>query len=112
MLPRWCSDAVTVRRAPYKEQRGTRVRDWENATEHTVEGCSVQPASTSTQWTDPRQALTVRAVLYAPPGADIVEGDRIDFAGASYALDGAPLEWRSPTGAVSHVQAQLVDWRQ
>ena len=111
MLPIWCNDTVTVWRAPYVEQRGTKVRDWANAEPHEVAGCSVQPAGTSTAWTDPRQALTVQATLFAPLGADIREGDRIEFAGARYSLNGAPLPYRSPTGAASHLFAQLTDWR-
>lgn len=112
MLPIWCNDTVTVSRAPYVEQRGTRVRDWANATEHEVAGCSVQPAGTSTSWGDPRQAVNVQANLFAPLGADIQEGDRIGFMGRSYAMNGAPLPYRSPTGAASHLFVQLVEWGQ
>lgn len=112
MLPSWCDDSVTVWRAPLVDSRGTQVPDWSAASPHEVGGCSFQPTGSSTDFGDPRQALTIRAYLYAPPGADIKEGDRIEFAGRTYAINGAPLPWKSPTGAASHMQIQLVDWRQ
>ena len=111
MLPSWCKTTVTVRRAPLVDSRGTKVRDWSAYVEHEVTGCSVQPASSATAWTDQRQPVTYDAVLYAPPGADVEDGDRIVYAGATYAVDGAPMPWASPTGAIDHVQANLVTWR-
>lgn len=110
MLPSFCTDVVTVERAPLVESRGTRVPDWQNPQTWTVAGCSVQPVSSDTAWTDVRQAVTVRAVLYAPSGADIQAGDRITYEGVRYAVSGAPMAWKSPTGRVSHVQCSLIDW--
>lgn len=111
MLPSFASDTVTIERAPLVESRGTLVPDWESAQPHEAAGCSFQPAQGSSAWNDPRQASTVRAVLYLPPNSDIREGDRVRYGDASYSVDGAPLPWKSPTGRVSHVVASLVDWR-
>lgn len=110
MLPSWCRDSVDVWRAPLVAVRGTEERDWANAAKHTVTGCSVQPSTTSTGWNDPREALTASMTLYAPPGADVMAGDRVDFGGASYRVDGIAMPWRSPTGAVDHLMAYLVGW--
>jgi hypothetical protein len=111
MLPSFCRDAVTVRRAPLVQMRGTTARDWRAATAHTVPGCSLQPASTEGTWGDTRSGSTVRAVLYLPPGADVEHGDKIEFDGREYAMDGDPLTMRSPTGRVTHLVVNLVDWR-
>ena len=111
MLPSWCRESVTVLRAPQASSRGTRVRDWSSAGRHVVRGCSLQPGATSTAWGDPRQTSTVRATLYAPPGADIEDGDRVTVDGHDYCVDGAPVSVRSPTGAASHVVCNLVDGR-
>ena len=110
MLPSWCNDSVDVWRAPTVAVRGTEERDWANAVKHTITGCSVQPSTTSTGWNDPREALASSWTLYAPPGADVRAGDRVDFDGASFRVDGRPMAWRSPTGAVSHVVAYLAEW--
>lgn len=111
MLPSFARKSVTVARAPYVDSRGTRVRDWSQAVEHTVGGCVLQPVQGATAWTDPTQAVTVRAVLYMPPDADVRPDDRITADGHVYAISGAPMAWQSPTGAIDHIEASLVDWR-
>ena len=40
----------------------------------------------------------------------IEEGDRIEFGGATYVVDGIPYAWKSPTGRVSSKQARLKKW--
>lgn len=111
MLPSWCATTVTVTRPKQVSERGTTVPDWSQGTDHTVGGCSVQPSSTATSWSDARMPVTYDATLYAPPGADVRDGDLVTADGVTYAVDGAPMPWRSPTGAVDHVQANLVHWR-
>lgn len=111
MLPSFCNDSVTVERAPLVEVRGTFEPDWGHPVSMEVAGCSFQPVQGSTAWTDPRQAVTIRATLYMPPDAPVQAGDRIRYDGNLYAIDGAPMPWKSPTGRVSHIQCSLVDWR-
>lgn len=111
MMPTFARDTVTIHRAPMIEERGTKVRDWSHESTHRIARCSFQPVQSSTNWTDPRQAVTVKANLYLPPGSDIEEEDMVEFGGAKYAVEGAPFEWRSPSGRIDHVQASLVDWR-
>lgn len=111
MLPSFARQTVTVARAPYIDSRGTQVRDWSAAVETAVAGCSVQPNASDTAWTDTSQAVTVRARLWCPPGTDIQAGDRVTVEGVQYAVEGAPMAWQSPTGAIDHIEAALVDWR-
>ena len=111
MLPSFARESVTIKRAPYVEQRGTRVRDWSGTiTSTTVTGCHVQPLSSSTAWTDLAQSVTTDALLFLPPGTDIQPDDRIEHDGVLYAVQGAPKAWKSPTGAIDHVEAELVRW--
>ena len=110
MLPSWCQDSVTVLRARQRTI-GTRTeRDWANAQSHVIAGCSVQPAGTSTGFGTVDAVSTADATLYAPHGADISEGDRVQHGGATYVVDGIPYAWTSPTGRVSHLQARLRKW--
>ena len=111
MLPSFASETIVVRRAPLVDVRGTKVRDWANATEHEIAGVSVQPASTSREFGGRTTNVADGWTLYGPPGADIEAGDRIVYGGTTYEIDGAPYEWKSPTGRVSHVQAKLAEWR-
>ena len=110
MLPSWCRDTVTVKRAPVVAVRGSEARDWNNAASHTVAGCSVQHASVMRDF---NRAVNVSEswTLYAPPGADIEAGDRIEWNGHTFEINGAPYAWTSPTGRVSSVQVPLVEWK-
>lgn len=109
MLPSFCRHTVTIHRAPLKDARGSLVRDWENASTHEITGCSVQPSSTASNF-EREEQVTDRWQLYAPPQADIQTGDRVEFNGTLYEIDGAPYNWPSPTGRVAHLQAHLIEW--
>ena len=85
------------------------VRDWAHAETHTITGCSVQPSATASNFERSEQ-VTDRWQLFAPPKSDLMTGDRVEFDGTTYDLDGAPYEWTSPTGRVSHLQAHLIEW--
>ena len=110
MLFGWCKQTVTVWRAPMVNVRGTKERDWRNAASHTLSGCWLDSPTTSTDRTDPRESTSVRLVLYAPPASDILEGDRVEYDGHTYELDGAPMKRLSPTGRLDHIECNLVDW--
>ena len=109
-LPSFASETVTVLRAPLVDSRGTKERDWANAESHEVAGCNVQPSSTSTGRTDPRESVSFDAVLYAPEGADIKPADRVSCSLGTFSVDGEPQDWESPTGALSHLEANLSKW--
>ena len=111
MLPSFARDSVTLKRAPYKDQRGTKVRDWAgNVASTEVQGCEFQPVSSDTAWTDPTQAVTADARLWLPAGTDIEPDDRVEHGNDVYAVQGAPKVWRSPTGAVDHIEVDLRRW--
>lgn len=111
MVCRWWTETVTVRRAGVKESRGASVPDWERSSVHEVRGCDVQPSTSTRDFEGRTTQVTDGFILYAPYGADIREGDRIEWRGTVYEIDGAPYPWRSPTGRLSFLQAKLVDWR-
>lgn len=111
MLPSFCIDTITRERAPFKTERGSKVRDWESELidSITVKGCSVQPASVTRAY---RRSENVEKgmTLFAPPTADIELGDRITYKGKTYEIDGEPYVWISPTNRVSSMQAHLKRW--
>lgn len=110
MLPSWCDETITVKRPALVDSRGTKVKDWTNATTRTVAGCSVQAGETSMDL-DGRTETTLGGAVYAPPGADIKAGDRIIAAAGTFEVSGEPMPWKSPTGRVSHVRANIQRWR-
>lgn len=111
MLPSFCRDTIEVLRANLVESRGSKVRDWSDPTHITVKGCSVQPSTTSRDFDGRTTQVTEEWTLYAPPNADIAAGDRIEWQGLTFEVNGAPMPWSSPTGRVSHVYARLSEWR-
>lgn len=88
MLPSFCRDTVVRIRPGTKELRGSTVPDWENSTTAEVSGCSMQPASTSLSTDGRVLGLLDEYTLYAPPNSDIEAGDRIEFDGKVYEING------------------------
>ena len=110
-LPSFCCETVEVLRAPLASSRGTSERDWSAAEPHEVAGCCAQYASTSSDRGEPRDATSDSATLYAPPGSDVREGDRVSCSLGTFAVEGTPMPLVSPTGAVSHLEVSLARWR-
>ena len=108
-LPSFCRTTVTVKRPGTITVRGVVVPDPDNETVISINGASVQFRATDMTF-DQRDGVTVRAVVYLPPGADVKAGDKLVYNDVEYKVDGAPLPVESPTGRVSHIKAQLVDW--
>lgn len=107
-LPSFCRTSITVVRPGRKTVRGTEVPDWDAATRHTVGGCSVQPVDTSGNAVSDRvaQATDMQTVLM-PPNADLKRGDRVEYDGELWSVDGCVMSWPSPTGRVAHKVATI-----
>lgn len=88
MLPSFCRDTVVRIRPGTKELRGSAVPDWDNVTTAEVSGCSMQPASTSLSTDGRVLGLLDEYTLYAPANSDIEAGDRIEFDGKVYEING------------------------
>lgn len=111
-LPSFCRDRIKRLRPGTKIVRGTPVADWHKPDELEITGCSIQELATASDRADQRSnGVSVGARLYAPPGADIRDGDRIEADGQTWLVDGHPLPKRSPTGRVSHLSVALSAYR-
>lgn len=111
-VPSFARDAVTVVRPGVKEIRGTQVQDWTNPTRIPLAGCSVQPANAGQTQVDEARVNRVEAdiVIYAPPGADVKAGDRVEWNDDTWQVVGVPQAWASPTGRVSHTLVEAARW--
>ena len=109
MLPSFFDRTVTVVRPAMVASRGTKVPDWDNATEAQVSGCNVQTPTTSEEF-DGRTATTLGGTVYLPPDADVQAGDAIEYRGRRFLVVGEPMLWESPTGALDHLQVRITDW--
>ena len=109
-LPSWANDTVTRVRPGTKESRGSQIPDWSKATSLSIAGCSMQPATTTLSQDGRVLGISEGYTCYFPPGADVAAGDKIQYGGKDYQIIGEPKTWKSPTGRVSSVQAQLERW--
>lgn len=110
MIGGFANDTIVRIRPGVKTLRGSSVPDWENSSSLTITHCSVQPASTSLSQDGRVLGIMDGMTCYCPFGADVQEGDRIQFDGETYVINGAPRKWRSPTGSRSNVQLNLERW--
>lgn len=93
------------------DKRGTQVRDWANADSFQLSNCSVQIAQTTRDFDGRTLSVSEEWTLYAQPNADLLEGDRVEWRGLTFEVNGSLMPWTSPTGRVSHVVARLSEWR-
>jgi hypothetical protein len=62
----------------------------------TIDGCAVAPRSSSDITDRGRQGVIVGLSLFAPYGADITHGDRVEVDGVPYEVDGEAGSWKNP----------------
>lgn len=110
MLPGFSRQQITRIRPGAKTSRGSVIPDWANAETITITGCSVQPAGTSLSQDGRVLGVTDGLTAYLPPGSDVKAGDRIEYQGETYTINGVPRVWVSATGARDHIQLNLERW--
>lgn len=103
--------SVTRIRPTTKMERGSEIPDWSNPNRLVIYGCSVQPASTSLSQDGRVLGVTDGLTVYAPANADIQAGDRIEFGGNVYTINGDILRWPSASGSLDHLHINIVRWR-
>lgn len=109
-LQSFWTQSITRIRPGTKTERGSTVYDWSDTNELVIDGCSVQPTSTSLTQDGRVQGIQDGLVVYAPEGIDVQAGDRICFGGNVYTINGEPLSWPA-AGRMQHIQLNLVRWQ-
>lgn len=104
------TQSITRLRPSTKTERGSTVPDWSKPDELVIDGCSVQPTTTSLSQDGRVQGVTDGLTVYAPAGIDVQAGDRIRYGGNVYTINGDPLIWPG-AARLQHVQLNLVRWR-
>lgn len=93
-----------------KTLRGSDVPDWSNASELVISGCSVQPSGTSLSFDGRVLAVNDSMTCFCPANSDIKAGDRIEYDGQTYTIDGEPRKWQSVSGRIDSLQITLERW--
>ena len=109
MLPSFCNDTVYRLRAGTKTERGSTVPDWNNPNRLMIEGCSVQPAATSSTTDGRVLGVSENLTAYLPENADVKAGDRIEYDGKIYQINGKPKAWKAVMN-LSNIQLNLSRW--
>lgn len=104
------NDTATVIRAPLITVNGGQVRNWPRAATHTLSRIQITAQSTSRDFEGRVTQVTDRRTLRAPYDADIQPGDRVQWNGETYEVDGEVFHTKSPTGRVSSTRCTLVRW--
>ncbi len=103
------NDEFTRIRAPlvWSDTAKAYYRDWDNATETTISGCSVQPfrlaEKLNFEINKEREFSRTGLRFFAPAGTDIDADDRIIYRGREYAVFGHHGDWTDFDGTVNHV---------
>lgn len=105
----WANQSVTRLRATTRTVRGSDISDWSNPDELTISGCSVQPGTTELSQDGRVLGVLDGMVCYMPIGSDVKEGDRIQYEGNVYEINGMPKVWHG-VGNSSHIQLVLRRW--
>ena len=109
MLPSFMTQTVTRLRPTTKTVRGSTISDWDNPSRLNISGCTVQPAATDLSQDGRVLGIMDGMTCYMPPTADVQEGDRIEYAGNVYTINGAPRVWPA-AGNLAHIQVALRRW--
>lgn len=104
------TDTATVIRAPLITVNGGQIRNWPGAAMHTLSRIQITAQSTSRDFEGRVTQVTDRRTLRAPYDADIQPGDRVQWNGVTYEVDGEVFHTKSPTGRVSSTRCTLVRW--
>lgn len=104
------TQTITRLRPGEKTERGSIVPDWSNTDALDIHECSVQPSSTSLSQDGRVLGVQDGLTVYAPVTADVMAGDRIEYAGTVYAINGDPLVWPG-VARMQHIQLNLTRWR-
>ena len=102
--------SITRLRPSTTTERGSTVFDWTAPSELVIDGCSVQPSSTSLSQDGRVLGVTDGLTVYAPVDADVKAGDRIVYGGNTYTINGDPLVWPG-VARMQHIQLNLQRWR-
>lgn len=109
MIPSFARQTVTRLRPATRTVRGSEIRDWSDPDRLEIRNCSVQPGTTELSQDGRVLGIMDGLTCYMPFGSDVQEGDRIEYEGKVYEINGAPKAWHG-VGNTSHVQCILRRW--
>ena len=108
LLPFWHTTVTRIRPGE-KEERGSTIPDWDNVSRLDIHECLVQPSTTSLTQDGRVQGVQDGMTACLPADADVLAGDRIEYRGDVYIINGDPMIWKD-VGRLDHMQLNLQRW--
>ncbi|ALY09966.1 head closure Hc1 [Arthrobacter phage Pumancara] len=110
MIPISFARQTLVRLRPTEiSDHGNVTYDYTNPAEFPINGCIVQP-TTSSEVSANRSATLTQYLVQAPASADIRDNDHFRYAGKEYQIVGEVQIQPSPTGALDHATFTMNRW--
>ena len=109
LLKMWHTTIKRLRPSTTTE-RGSTVLDWSNPSELVIGECLVQPSDTILSQDGRVLGISDGLTVCAPVDSDIQAGDRIEYHGRIYTINGDPLLWED-VGKLEHMKLSLERWR-
>ena len=109
LLPFWHTTITRIRPGT-RTERGSTVPDWDNASRLDISESLVQPATTALSQDGRVLGVTDGLTVCVPVDSDIKAGDRIEYLGDVYTINGDPMRWVG-VGKLEHMQLNLQRWR-
>lgn len=100
---------VVVRPAWVTDRAGNLGEDWGNATRYDVDRVSVQPNAQAEEHTTTGSTTTTGYRVITEPGTvpAVDSGDRVEWRGTTYLVDGEVAFWPDPRG-LDHIEFTIV----
>lgn len=89
---------VRLRAGVVTDGYGDDVADWSSPTSQTISGCLLTPVQGG-EFLQARDAVVTRWQWFGPADADVTSADRLQYADATYEVDGSVEDWPDPTGS-------------
>lgn len=81
--------------------------DWDDPIEDEIPGWTIQPIDSEETFDAAGGRTLSRWRALGPGNADVRAGDRIEWRGDEYEIDGEPLHRTSPSGRLTHCELIL-----
>lgn len=104
------TDTATVKRARLRMKNGMETFDWSDPEVITLTNVQVTAKATGRDFEGRVLETNDSRTLRAMYDADIRAGDRVEWNGETYEVDGEVFHTKSPTGRVSSTRCTLTRW--
>lgn len=102
------TQTITVTGPPARNRKGAATGP---GTSREISGCKIQPLASQEMWEGPEGTITVAAMLFAPPDANLQPYEHIRYGTDEYGIVGKPQVIPDLHGVPHHYEVRLREVR-